>query len=193
MSEIQSISDRASYVRKENYLSIVISAAANRKKAAIISVILGLWLIGGATVVWNYFGLTDPKTKIVVIVWIAFWLYFSYIMGKGLLWQWSGKEIIQVRDGKLFYKKDTGGRGWVMNYQSDQVKNLKEYAKKSTGWIERFGGDYWSTDCDSLSFQYEDKEIAFGYKLTERESDKIQKLLKKEMQHSKVQRSKMEE
>lgn len=50
MSEIQSISKRASVVQNENELSIVISSAVDRAKAKNIGIILALWLIGGIVI-----------------------------------------------------------------------------------------------------------------------------------------------
>ena len=109
---------------------------------------------------------------------MAFWFYFSYIILKSFLWQYSGKEIMKVKNGKMFYKKDTGGRGWVQEYNLSEMSNIKKYEDKAPSWTKKLGSDIWSTDCDSLSFLYREKEIAFGYKFSEKESEKIQKLLK---------------
>jgi hypothetical protein len=178
MNEIENISPRASLKRNGEDLSLVIMSSTDKSKAKYIGTIMVLWLVGGIYIGINYFRITDSNEKVMIIVWMAFWLYFSYIILKSFFWQYSGKEIIQVRNGKLFYKKDTSGRGWVQNYKLENLKNLKKYEDKSPSWSKKFGGDYWSTDCDSLSFEYEEKEIAFGYRLTEKESEKIQKILK---------------
>jgi len=178
MSDIESISDRASVKRNGENLSLVITSAPDRKKAKNIGIILGLWLIGGLIIGLNYFKVTDDNAKLMILIWLAFWLYFSYVIGKAFRWQYFGRELIQVRDGKLFYKRDVGGRGWVQEYKLSGITNLKKYEDKSPAWIKKFGGDYWSIDCDSLSFDYEEKEIAFGYRLSEKEADKIQKVLR---------------
>lgn len=178
MSEIQSISPRASFVKSEKELSIVISSATDRKKARNIGIILTLWLIGGIVIGINYFRLEDKNTKMFILVWMAFWFYFSYVIGKAFMWQWNGKELIKVRDGKLIYKKDVSGRGMVIDYPLTAIKNMRKYGEKTPEWIKRFGGDYWSVDCDSIAFDYEGKEIPLGYKLNEKEQGTILKLLK---------------
>jgi hypothetical protein len=178
MSEIQSISERASFVENENELSIVISSAINRTKAKNIGIIFFLWLIGGIVIGVNYFRIEDHNTKIFILVWLAFWAYFSYVIGKAFFWQWSGKELIKIRSGKLIYKKDVNGRGWVMDYDLEKISKMRKYGEKTPGWLQKFGGDYWSVDCDSLAFDYEGKEVAIGYKLSEKESDRILKLLR---------------
>lgn len=179
MSEIKAISPRASYVEKEDELSIVISSATDRKKARNIGIIMSLWLIGGIAIGINYFRIEDHNTKVFILVWLAFWFYFSYVIGKAFFWQWNGKELVKVRDGKLIYKKDVSGRGFVLDYKISEMKNIRKYGEKTPGWLQTFGGDYWSVDCDSIAFDYEGKEVPLGYKLNEKEQEQILKLLKK--------------
>ncbi|CAN5402477.1 hypothetical protein BH09BAC5_BH09BAC5_29530 [soil metagenome] len=185
MKEIISISPRASYKNDAEELSIVISSAVDRKKARNIGIILGLWFVGGIVIGINYFRIDDHNTKLFILVWMAFWFYFSYVIGKSFLWQWNGKELIKVRDGKLVYKKDVSGRGFVLDYEISNMKDLRPYGEKTPEWIKTFGGDYWNSDCDSIAFDYEGKEIPLGYKLNEKEQKTILKLLKEKMRSGK--------
>ncbi len=164
-------------MEKENELSIVITSAPDKKRARNIGILFTLWLIGGAMMIAGFFDVEEQKTKVMLLVWMGFWLYFSYVMVKALMWQLAGREIIKVRDGKLLYKRDVQGRGWVHDYDLGAIRNLRARPDESGSWIKRFGGDYWSTDCDSLAFDYKDREIAFGYRLNEKESEKIRKLI----------------
>jgi hypothetical protein len=179
--KVESISERISFVRKDEELSIVIMAATNRKRAKIIAAILLLWLFGGALMVKGYFGMTDQKSKIMLLIWLAFWLYFTYVMVKALMWQWSGKEIMKIREGKLFYKRDTGGRGWVHAYELKKIEDIEIAADKSPEWMRSIGFDYWNVDCNSIHFKYEDREIALGFALTEKEKEKLVKMLRREL------------
>lgn len=178
MNEIESISPRASVVKKEDELSIVISSALDRSKAKTIGIILALWLLGGIVIGINYFRVDDHNTKVFMLVWLGFWAYFSYIIIKAFRWQWAGKELIKIRKDKLYYKRDVNGRGLVQNYDLQEIKNLRAYGEKAPGWVKKIGGDYWSIDCDSMAFDYEEKEIPFGYKLSGKEVEKILKLMK---------------
>lgn len=187
MSRIESISPRASFTRKEDELSIVISSGADQSKAKIVGAILLLWLIGGGVVISSYFTMTDQRSKVMLLVWLAFWLYFTYVMAKAFAWHRKGREILKVRGGKFYYKKDTNGRGWVQEYPLESIKTLQPTEDKSDTWISRFGGDYWSTDCDSLRFQSMGKEIALGFRLTEKERERITKLLRQELKGLKIE------
>ncbi|MEO5645662.1 MAG: hypothetical protein ABIQ40_10655 [Bacteroidia bacterium] len=184
MSEIQSISKRASFVKNEKELSIVISSTENRDKAKNVGIILALWLVGGIIIGISYFKSDDKDTKLFILVYLAFWFYFTYVIGKAFMWQWNGKELIKVRDGKLIYKKDVSGRGMVADYNIADVKNLRNYGEKTPGWIKKIGGDYWSVDCDSIAFDFEGKEIPLGYKLSDKEQGTILRLLKERVEEN---------
>src|ERR1044072_6952635 len=103
------LSNRISVVRNESGTSIVISSLAERKKSNTVAALLLLWIVGGAIMIWNFPSIEQDKTKIVMIIWMAFWLYFLYVMVR--LWRWKkyGHEVIKINDGMLKYKKDVKG------------------------------------------------------------------------------------
>ncbi|HEU4717885.1 MAG TPA: hypothetical protein VFU15_08620 [Bacteroidia bacterium] len=177
MSEIKNISGRASFVKTEAETSIVITSGAENGKKRITGIILLLWIIGGLYVVINLFTIKQNNTMLVVVIWVAFWIYFAYVMGKSWMWLRKGREVMKIRDGKLFYKRDVGGRGWVHEFAVDRIRNLRPAVSKNPAWLKQFGGDYWSTDCDSMVFNYDDREIAFGFRLDEKEMKKISQLI----------------
>ena len=171
------ISDRISYVQDDNGLSIVISSLADRKKARAAGIILLMWLTGGAIMVYGYPSLQEQKTKLVVIIWAAFWLYFLYVLSR--LWRWKkyGHEIIKINDGKLKYKKDVKGRGWVLDFETEKVKDFRVSTSEEPGWVKRIGGEFWNTDCDSMRFNYEDREVSLGFMLSEKETGRLLEIL----------------
>lgn len=178
MNEIIAISQRCSFVENEKELSIVISSAADKSKTKTVGIILVLWIIGGFLIGMNYFRMEDHQTKVFILVWMAFWAYFSYVIGKAFFWQWSGKEILKIQNGKMFYKRVFGSRGCVLDYELVKIRNMRKFGEKTPAWIKRIGGDYWNVDCDSILFEYEEKEIAFGFRLSEKETSRIINLLK---------------
>ena len=167
------LSDRISVVRNDAGASIVISSMVNRKKSYTVLAILVAWLIGGVLVIWNFSSIEQDKTKIVVMIWLAFWLYFFYVLFRLYRWKKAGHEIIKITGDVLKYKKDVKGRGWVLDYELSKIKNLRASDTAPPGWVRNIGGDFWNTDCDSLRFDYEDKEISIGFQLTDAERKKL--------------------
>jgi hypothetical protein len=171
------LSNRISVVRNEGDASIVISAVANKKKNRFVAALLLLWLSGGITMIFSFPSLQEDKTRIVVIIWFAFWVYFLYVLWR--LWRWKqyGHEVLKVINGSLKYKKDVKGRGWVNEYKLETIQRVRPSGAESPAWLKNFGGDFWNTDCDSIRFDYEDREISFGYQLEKSEQEKLIKLL----------------
>lgn len=171
------LSDRISVVRSDAGTSVVISSMADRKKSRLVLSILVLWLIGGVVMIWNFPTIDQDKTKLVVVVWLAFWLYFFYVLFRLYRWKKFGHEIIKVVKGTLKYKKDVKGRGWVLDYELDKIKKLRSSETESPGWLKNIGGDFWNTDCDSIRFDYEDKEVSLGFQLSKPERMKLIQLI----------------
>jgi hypothetical protein len=171
------LSDRISVVRNDTGTSVVISSAVNRKKSRAVLAILLLWLIGGVLIIWNFSSIHEDKTKIIVMIWLAFWLYFFYVLFRLYRWKQAGHEILKIVGGKLKYKKDVKGRGWVQDYDLEKIRKLRSSDTETPGWVKNIGGDFWNTDCDSIRFDYEDKEISIGFQLDSAERGKLIKLI----------------
>lgn len=167
------VSDRISIVEKEGELSIVISACNNKRRRQFMTVILALWILGGITFAFSFSSLKTDDVKMMVLIWLAFWLYFLYVIVKSWRWNIYGNEIIKIRNGKLFYKKDVKGRGWVLDYDLEQIRDMRIKPDSGPNWIKQFGGDYWSTDADSIHFIHNGSEIPFGFQLKKEEAEKV--------------------
>lgn len=115
----------------------------------------------------------NGKAKIAILIWIAFWLYFLYVLAR--LWSWKryGHEIIKIHEGLLKYKKDVKGRGWVHDYELEKIEKLRVSESTAPEWLKNMGGDFWNTDCDSIRFNYEDREMSVGYLLDQKEREKL--------------------
>lgn len=170
---MQILSDRISVVQSDAGTSIVISSVVNRKKSRTVLAILLLWIVGGLVMIWNFSSIELDKTKIIVLIWLAFWLYFFYVLFRLYRWKQYGHEVIKIKDGVMKYKKDVKGRGWVQDYQIEKITKLRISDTQSPDWLRNLGGDFWNTDCDSVRFDYEDREISIGFQLENAERNKL--------------------
>lgn len=181
------LSDRISVVRNESGTSIVISSLADRKKSRTIAILLVLWFAGGVIMTISFPSIDSDKARIAVLIWIVFWLYFLYVLGR--LWRWKrfGHEVIKIQDGVLKYKKDVKGRGWVHDYELGKIEKLRISESQEPGWLKNMGGDFWNMDCDSIRFNYEDREMSIGYILDQKEREKLISVLSEFVAADKIQ------
>lgn len=167
------LSDRISVVRNEKGTSIVISSMADRKKSRTVAIILLFWVVGGIAMIVGFPSITEDNAKIVMLIWLAFWLYFLYVLVR--LWRWKryGHEVMKINNGVLKYKKDVKGRGWVFDFQLDKIQKLRTSEAENPNWLRNIGGDFWNTDCDSIRFNYEDREMSLGFQLEKSDRMKL--------------------
>ena len=174
------IGNRISIKHKENELSIIVLSQRDKTKNIMLSLWLLLWTIGGIIIFLEYFILTDANTKLAIVVWLGFWGYFEFKIFKALLWRKSGIEKIKLRDNKLFYKRDTSGRGKIKVFEFDFIKDLRLTEQKEKGFFESLNNSYWVIAREKISFDYYGKEIKIAIQLDDAEAKQLLKLLKKE-------------
>ena len=173
------IGKRTSIKRSEEGLSIVILSLADKIKNRLLLTWLVLWSIGGLIVISQYFLLTDKNTKIAIIVWLGFWIYFEFKILNAYLWRRAGKEIIKIRGNKLQYKRDISGKGKVKTYPTDHIKDFRITEPKENSFFENLNNSYWIISGEKLAFDYYGREIKLGIQLDDNEAKELLKVIKK--------------
>ncbi|MCU0435323.1 MAG: hypothetical protein MUC87_17840 [Bacteroidia bacterium] len=178
--KIENISPRMSVVKGEQELSVVIAAALPSRKVTASGLLLLVWLLSGLAGIWYFFQLTESESvqRTYLLVWLGFWVYFLYIVGRAWSWWKFGNEIIKIRNGNLLLKRDVRGRGYVHEYKLSTLKNIRAGTDNTPNWVNQIGGNWWSTDASSVSFESGDKEVALGYQLSAKERDQLISLLR---------------
>ncbi|MFY9309147.1 MAG: hypothetical protein WAQ28_08900 [Bacteroidia bacterium] len=177
LNTMEYIGKRISIKRTEEGLSIVILALADKLKNRLLLAWLVLWTLAGMIVFSQYFTITDPNTKIAVIVWMGFWFYFEFKITNAWLWRRSGKEVLKIRNNKLEYKRDVSGRGKIQSYSADFIKEIRLLEPKES-FLESLNNSYWVIAGEKLAFDYYGKEIKLGLQLDDTDAKALLKVIK---------------
>ncbi len=172
------IGKRISIKRVDNETSIVILSTTDKVKKTILFIWFVLWSLGGVIVFTQYFLIKDEQTRIAILVWLGFWSYFEYKTFRAVMWRNSGLEKIKLRDRKLFYKRDIGGRGKINVYEFDFMKDLRLIEVEEHSFFENLNNSYWVIAGEKLAFDYYGKEIKFGLQLDEPDAKALFKYIK---------------
>lgn len=164
------IGKRISLKKSENELSIVIVSQSEKAKNILLFTWFFIWTVSGIVVLAQYFTIPDPNTKVMLMVWLAFWAYFEYRIFKAFMWRKYGVEKIKLRENKLFYKRDVAGKGKVRVYEFDFIKDLRIVEPKENSFADNMSNSYWMIGGEKLAFDYYGKEIKFAFQLDEAES-----------------------
>ncbi len=176
--KIENIGNRISVFQNEEVTSFVIIPTDAGWKVWLLFLWLFLWTISGVLVIINYFHLSDTNVKLVVIVWLAFWAYFEFRLGRAYLFRKFGKEKIWVKRGTLFYWKDIAGAGKKQEFDKTMVSEIGLVEKKKNDFFQFMNESFWVVGGQSLFLQYGAKTITFGIQLNDSDCRELQKRLK---------------
>lgn len=159
------IGKRISVYREEDVASFVIMPTDNKWKLYLLFGWLFLWTVSGVIVAANYFTM-NTNMKLVIIMWMAFWAYFEFTIGKAFLFRKFGKEKIWVKGGRLFYWRDIAGRGKKMEFEKELVKDMAVIEKDKKDFFASMNESFWVIGGESISFEYGAKTYRIGIQLS---------------------------
>ncbi len=175
------IGKRISIKSSENEISIVIISLKEKTKNILLTIYLFLWSISGIIVFSQYLTVSDPNTKLAMLLWMAFWAYFEYKIFKAYMWRKFGVEKIKLRNGSFLYKRDRAGKGKIITFEFDFIKELRYVEPKENSFFENINNSYWVIAGERLAFDYYGREIKFGIQLDEADAKALLKLINKEI------------
>lgn len=146
-------------------------------------IVLGAWLLlfslVGIYIIIQLFGEYTKEQKLTFIVFLSFWAYFEFRVGKAFLWLTKGREFIKMTPGEFQLKKGIGNYGKVKRYFFDNMGPFEKISPKQTSISFQFEKSYWVVGGETISFDYQGKTIVFGRKLTDEERRLLLQVLQK--------------
>jgi hypothetical protein len=172
------IGKRISLVKTDNELSVVIAATEKKSQTYFLFFWLTCFTFCGCYIIFELLQNPTRDVKVFLAVFAAFWLYFEYRTIKAIRWKLYGKEVIKIKGGKLFVKRDVNKHGKVFVYDTSFVNNLriKEFNANSVSAV--LSSADWLELREVIAFDYYGKETKFGYQLNDDESQELLKQLK---------------
>jgi hypothetical protein len=178
------IGKRISIKKSEKENSVIIISFSEKTKNILLFSWLFIWTVSGFVVLSQYFMISDKDSRVMLMVWLAFWAYFEYKSFKALMWRKYGVEKIKLRENKFFYKKEIAGKGKINSYEFDFIKDLRILELKENSFADNMNNAYWAIGGERLAFDYYGKEIKFGLQLNDEEAATLLKMLRKEFSKS---------
>ena len=177
-NNIQVIGKRISTLKADGVSSFVIIPTATNWKLYLLFAWLFLWTVSGVIIMANYFTLTNVNAKIMVLVWLGFWAYFEFKIGKSFLFKKFGKEKIWIKDSKFNYWRDTAGRCKKLEFEIELMKDLQLIEKNKGDFFQFMNESFWVMGGESISFMYGAKIYRLGIQLNEGDARELLKQIK---------------
>ncbi|MBK7816248.1 MAG: hypothetical protein IPJ60_01090 [Sphingobacteriaceae bacterium] len=167
------IGDRVSILKKDDLLSIVILPIKDQRKVWLMFVWLMAWTVCGIIVFANYFKVTDQNTKLFIIIYLAFWVYFEFKIARVFVWRRSGKEKLWISEGKVHYQQEVNKRGKIQEFDFSLIQDLQLIEAEETSFITVINSSFWIKGGERIAFTCQHKTVRFGMQLTDKEAKSI--------------------
>lgn len=171
------IGDRISILNTPELLSIVILPFKDDKKLRLLLFWLLAWTACGVIVMANYFKLQDQSSKLFVVVYLSFWLYFEIKITQAFLWKKYGKEKIWIKEGIFNYQQEINGRGKVKKYEVLLINDLKIIETKQNNFSDFINQSFWIKGGEKIELSYKNSLVRFGMQLSDKEAQLVSKPL----------------
>ncbi len=175
--DIKFISDRVSYRKTPDELTLIITGKIDRSKETLLLTWLLAWSFCGIYVISQLFFDYSREEKLYFVVFLSFWAFFEYRMIKVYRWRKWGKEYLRRADGKISIKKSVTEFAKADDYFLENIKNWGKVKKSEANFFQQLEKSFWTLGDDTLCFDYQRKTISFGMQLSEKEIQGILKLL----------------
>jgi hypothetical protein len=175
---MQLISPRVSVLEKDNVFSLVILPTADKKKLGLLFLWLLAWTVCGLIVFANYFQIANKESKIFIIVYLSFWAYYEFKIGRAFLWKKFGREKLWIKKGKIQYQREVSGKGKIHEYDIELVNDLELIELDKSSFADTINQSFWIKGGERLQFQCGPKTVRFGMQLSDEEARKVFNALK---------------
>lgn len=168
---------RISVVKEGDVASFVILPSDSKVKVYMLFAWLFLWTASGVVVAANYSSM-NANMKLVIIMWLAFWAYFEFKIGRAFLFRKFGKEKLWVKGGRLHYWRDIAGRGKKLEFDKELIKDIEVIEKDKKDFFASMNESFWVVGGESIIFSYGSKTYRFGIQLPEQEARELLRQIK---------------
>ena len=171
------IGNRVSYVDNKDITTIVIYPERSTWKNNLLLAWFTMWILIGAYVILQLFMEYTREEKLMLIIFLSFWSYFTLRVGKSTFWQLKGKELIKINDQALIIKKSIFSYGKAQTYFLENIKKIRVDEAKATNLGYQFEQSIWVVGGERITFDYQGKSVRIARKLNEQDTKLLFRLI----------------
>lgn len=149
-------------------------------RAKLILAWISLWSLCGIIVIAQLFSMQSAEKKVMIGIWILFWMFFLVKAIRLYLWRTAGQEELSGNREVWLYRKFNGSREFKKEIKVSEIRNVNtsDFQSFVMKWSS---GDaiFFSIGSPAIHIETSNEKISFGFQLNEDESKKIRKMLEK--------------
>ena len=173
------IGERIEFWKEKSNVTVHISGKVKGWQESLLFAWLIMWSLCGLYIAFYFFQAKVTEEKIFLFVYLIFWGYFEYIVGKTWFWRKWGKEVIKIHEGNLEITNQIRKSGNTERYFTQNISELGLVKNTNLSFVAVYFNSFWIRGGEVLSFKYMGKEIRFGRQLSEEEAKRLLTVLRK--------------
>jgi hypothetical protein len=159
----------------------VILGKIERWKEALLGAWLLLWIICGAIVINRYFEASERETRMILVIFLAFWAYYLWRVGKTFLFRLGGNELIRIEGNEMTLKRSIYTFGKAKTYYLDNIGSIENIQLSKTSFAYTFENAWWVMGGEKLSFDHQGRVVKFAMQLNDADRNELRVLLNRQI------------
>lgn len=176
------IGERTSFVDDKLKTTIIIDSEKVFWQTALMGAWFFMWLTIGGTMSWSFTLKLNQQELIIVVIFLVFWAYYAFRVGRQFLWLLWGKEYIKINESALYIKRGIKGYGKAHSYFLENIQKMRTEQPKETSIQAVWESSPWIRGGERLEFDYQGKIVKFGRKLNEKDAKILFNLVTKRIE-----------
>lgn len=175
------MSSRIKEEKKEKGILIRIKALHDPSKQKNLFVWVLAWTFCGIAIGSQLFVEGQSELRSMILVFLAFWLYFEFKVVKAYRWRQKGEERFYITEEEIHYGRIIGERGIMRPFKKESINPIRPIDEEKSDFVKVFSDSYWVIGGETLAFTAEGKVYPFGLRLTEKEKKRVSQLINKQL------------
>ncbi len=178
---VKVISDKVSYKKEYRYLQFVILGKIESWKEALLGAWFLAWIFIGVVVMYTYFQATDREMRMMLIIFLIFWSYYFWKVGRVWLFRRGGNELIRIQGEILVLKRSFYTYGKTKTYYIEMIQDFAPVELSKSSFAYTYENGWWVLGGEKLGFSYQGKFVKFGMQLSDPDTMQVFKLIRQEL------------
>lgn len=180
---IKVLSEKVSYEESKDQLKIVILGRIESWKENLLLAWCLAWIFCGAVIGREYFFTDNRDMKLTISIFMVFWIYYLYRIGKVWLFRKGGNELIRIENGELTLKRSIYTYGKTLIFPLENISDFQKVELKKKSMVYAFESGWWVLGNPTLCFKHRGRFVRFAMQIDDSVRDKLYKLMDRQITH----------
>lgn len=175
---VQSIGKRITFVWHDDALTVVINQKIPRNQQMALEAWMLAWIAVGVVFCWSLLHSVGEE-RLFYSISTAFWTFFTFRVGKVILWRRKGSESIRICKEGMSVKNAFGTLGKAQVFHLANIQKMEIRRRDPASFLANLDQSFWIMGGDSIHFAHLNKSFVLGKQLNEKDAQDLAKLLDK--------------